>query len=312
MKKKLLISISVLIISIFVYIKTTPLVEHKESKVELDLTQYGIPVEQNHRANDLEIIALNYKKADNNKQSQVEKTKTRSVKETDKSDRLHLKDANNAKTNDSKTIEPQEHFVSYETVETKGAIAYNTIEESTDQLDEGQVNLLRAGEDGVYKIIDKYEVVDGARTLISSEKVIIKEALSEIIQVGIRKEQTSNGSYDSSVAYETLTYVNELRAQLGLPKLNWNESLAHASQQRSMEIAQAFSHTRPNGSAWYTVDERIMAENIAYGQKSARAVIDSFNNSSVHRENMMSAKWTSMYVSLYIKDGVYYWVQHFS
>lgn len=309
MKKKLIISASVFLISISVYLGTITLAKQNESNMEIDLEQLGIPVVHRTETKDLEILALNHKK-DNQKSEDSINVKKDKEKSEQKS--LKLQEENNKKSLEKKAQQEKELDISYETVETKGTIAYSTIEETTNQLDEGHISLLREGEDGAYKIIDKYKVVDGERTLISSEKVILKDAVNEIIQVGIRKEIDIKGNYDFSMAYETLAYVNELRAQAGLHRLNWNESLAHASQQRSIEIAQQFSHTRPNGSAWYTVDERIMSENIAYGQKSASAVIQSFNNSPVHRENMMSSKWDSMYVSLYIVDGVYYWVQHFA
>lgn len=87
---------------------------------------------------------------------------------------------------------------------------------------------------------------------------------------------------------------------------------------RAREIERSFSHTRPNGSSFYTalqeagITYQSAGENIAYGQTSAQEVMNVWMNSSGHRANILSGNYTSIAVAHYRSAaGVDYWVQLF-
>ena len=75
----------------------------------------------------------------------------------------------------------------------------------------------------------------------------------------------------------------------------------------------SFSHTRPNGSSWYTVNSKIMGgENLAYGYYDANSAVNAWMDSPTHRENILWPEFTKVAISVYAADdGTYYWAQEF-
>ena len=123
----------------------------------------------------------------------------------------------------------------------------------------------------------------------------------------------TSGSYDSSMARAVLDLVNQQRAAAGLPALSWNDTLAESAGIRATEIVVNWSHTRPDGSEWWTAGAQTeMGENLAYGQSSAEQAMTEWMNSPGHAENILRSSFTTMGVSCYVCNGTYYWVQHFA
>ena len=126
----------------------------------------------------------------------------------------------------------------------------------------------------------------------------------------------SDGHIASS-ALEAVSLVNAARAQHGCAGLTVSDSLMQAAAVRAEEIVDHFSHTRPNGSASYTVlddagiDFLIAGENIAYGQDTPQEVVDAWMNSESHRRNILNSEYTEIGTGCFVRDGVRYWVQIF-
>lgn len=124
-----------------------------------------------------------------------------------------------------------------------------------------------------------------------------------------------NASYINQV----LNLVNVERAKAGLSPLSLDAAINNAAMVRAEEIQSNFSHTRPNGSGFYTalreagVIYRQSGENIAWGQQSPAQVVDAWMNSSGHRANIMSPDFTRIGVG-YMENsvGTPYWVQLFA
>lgn len=109
-----------------------------------------------------------------------------------------------------------------------------------------------------------------------------------------------------------LEQVNEARAEIGLTELVWNGELAKAADIRAKEIEQIFSHVRPDGSEWWTVnDEVIYGENIARGYQNADSVMEAWMKSSEHKDNILYASFQTIGIALYESDGQWYWAQEF-
>lgn len=127
---------------------------------------------------------------------------------------------------------------------------------------------------------------------------------------------TSTGT--SSAAQAVLAEVNAARAQNGLSALTLDANMNRAAAVRAAELAQSFSHTRPNGSRGLTalneagVSYRAAGENIASGQQTAQAVVSAWMNSSGHRANILSASFGRMGVGQATIGGRTYWVQLFA
>lgn len=129
------------------------------------------------------------------------------------------------------------------------------------------------------------------------------------------QEDSSNQSFVRQV--EEL--VNEERAKAGLAPLQVSGAVTSAAQDRAVEIERSFSHTRPNGSSFSTVlTENGVSfmgsgENIAYGQRSPKEVMNTWMNSAGHRANILNGKFTTMGIGYYLNgSGTGYWVQLFT
>ena len=118
-----------------------------------------------------------------------------------------------------------------------------------------------------------------------------------------------------------LFWVNTERARHGLSELKTADVLNRAAEVRAEEISRSFSHTRPNGTAHYTVLQNYgitntyIGENIAGGQDSPTEVVKEWMESSGHRKNILNDTYNYMGNGYYYSAGSYYkdhWVQFFS
>lgn len=122
-----------------------------------------------------------------------------------------------------------------------------------------------------------------------------------------------SGTYDSSKEQAVFALVNEQRANAGLAALTWSDTLAGSARIRATEIVVVWSHTRPDGSAWYTAGAQMQTgENLAYGQTSSEQVMNEWMASIGHQENILRTSFTKIGIAVYSCNGVYYWVQHFA
>ena len=126
---------------------------------------------------------------------------------------------------------------------------------------------------------------------------------------------------------EIVERTNALRRENGLPALTMDDDLMHAAQVRAEEAAAnlAYRHTRPNGSSFKSVlrysGSMTAGENIGMKDDNLKGVpenlaeiqVDSWANSSGHRQNMLDADYTAAGAGI-AQDpfGMYYIVQLFA
>lgn len=129
----------------------------------------------------------------------------------------------------------------------------------------------------------------------------------------------NNQGTNSSYIQRVVDLVNEERTKIGLQKLQIAQDVTAAAQVRAKEISSSFSHTRPNGSHFTTalsengVSYRGAGENIAWGQQSPEAVMNTWMNSDGHRANILNKNFTTIGVGYYVgNDGRQYWTQLFT
>ncbi len=117
---------------------------------------------------------------------------------------------------------------------------------------------------------------------------------------------------DDSLGTSAFQLVNEIRAEHGLSQLTWDSNIAAAGEIRAEEITSNYSHTRPDGSDWYTADADLLyGENLAENYDSSSEVVSAWMNCEEHRENILDPTFTTGAVSTYEKDGKVYWAQEF-
>ena len=145
-----------------------------------------------------------------------------------------------------------------------------------------------------------------------------------------------NTNFDSVNIYVTLQYVklkepytpekayeelNAYRASNGLAAYTIYSDLETCAQIRAQELSSAFSHTRPNGSSWYTVNSKIMSgETIAVYDKQTKAfqtgggtttytesLIDAVKESASDRDNLLWPEFKKVGIRSYETDTKIYW-----
>ena len=107
--------------------------------------------------------------------------------------------------------------------------------------------------------------------------------------------------------------VNQKRTAAGLGALAKSEALTNAARVRASEIEGTFSHSRPNGSAWYTVDSSVMfGENLAKLYYTGESVVDAWMASPTHAANIMDGNFKTVGIAIYqASNGNWYWAQEF-
>ena len=112
-----------------------------------------------------------------------------------------------------------------------------------------------------------------------------------------------------------IALVNQAREKEGAPALSESETLDRDAAQRAYEIDQLFSHTRPDGTPYYTLDpEHMIGENIAMVISSpSERVFNLWMSSDGHRENILNPCYSSIGIGYYVDstNGRYYVVQNF-
>lgn len=127
-------------------------------------------------------------------------------------------------------------------------------------------------------------------------------------------------SSENEMEQEVLSIVNQERAARGLNALTWAEDLANVARAHSSDMISRnfFSHTNPDGQSPFDrlksngISYRAAAENIAYGQRSAKDVMNSWMNSSGHRANILNANLKEIGIgAVKNQKGTIYWTQVF-
>lgn len=123
-----------------------------------------------------------------------------------------------------------------------------------------------------------------------------------------------SGTAESQAAAKAaFDIVNAKRQEAGLGALTWNTGLEQASAVRAVEASQSFSHTRPDGSDWWTVNSNLMyGENLAKGYASADAAVTAWLNSPTHKANIMDVEFVSGAIAIHVNsNGQWFWAQEF-
>lgn len=121
------------------------------------------------------------------------------------------------------------------------------------------------------------------------------------------------------VELEVVELVNKERAKAGLEPLKSNWQVSRVAQFKSNEMRDKnyFSHTSPTyGSPFdmlknFNIQFTSAAENIAKGQTTAQAVMNSWMNSEGHRKNILTPSFTEIGVGHSTGNGPTLWTQIF-
>ena len=137
--------------------------------------------------------------------------------------------------------------------------------------------------------------------------------------VYLNQFRTENGVWQWDENDVSKTYFNTNDTNK-LEKLARDLNLEETAKIRAKEIAQSFSHTRPDGTSCFTAFPdgfMIMGENIAWGYTSAHSVTEAWKENKDmydgqgHRRNMLNPNFNCVGIAAYKLNGNIYWVQNF-
>lgn len=142
---------------------------------------------------------------------------------------------------------------------------------------------------------------------------------------GLRKDSITVTVIDPPIEqweHEVLTLVNKIRTKNNLSRLSWGDTCADAADVRANETMTLYSHTRPDGSSWFTAcpapsTNEASGENLAIGNAavSPATVVALWMGSESHRANILNPDYEKLAVGFVLDLGSNYktyWSQFFS
>ncbi|MCD8325859.1 MAG: CAP domain-containing protein [Lachnospiraceae bacterium] len=147
---------------------------------------------------------------------------------------------------------------------------------------------------------------ENTATIQDIEEASVSLPADETVTIQTSTEAVT-GTFHYEEAYKVLAMVNEHREEIGVSALALDEDMKEAAQIRAAEATLSWSHTRPDGEAWYTVSSLVKGENLAKGYNSAEDVFNAWMESDGHRENMEWILAATIYVAYFETSTGGYW-----
>ncbi len=154
--------------------------------------------------------------------------------------------------------------------------------------------------------------------LLASLTLVSCEAFTELQQTGEIKSVSSSSPKEVNMEASVLELINKYRASKGLKPLKMHaaiseESLRHSSDMASNKVP--FSHEGFNSRAKRLEGKingvKSIAENVAYGQRTAKEVVEDWIKSPGHKMNI-EGNYTQTGIGIAAnKKGVLYYTQIF-
>ncbi|MFD6209961.1 CAP domain-containing protein [Peribacillus sp. NPDC060253] len=170
-------------------------------------------------------------------------------------------------------------------------------------------------------IKDSNQIKVGQNITIPTNKQENSQSVPTTDQENNQSVPTSDQENNQSVEQQILSLVNEERSKKGLPSLAMDSAISHVAILKSEDMRDNnyFNHTSPRyGSPFemmksFGVSYNYAGENIAAGQPSAEAVMNSWLNSPGHKANILNKNYSKIGIG-HATGGKYshYWTQQFT
>ncbi len=121
---------------------------------------------------------------------------------------------------------------------------------------------------------------------------------------------TSVGATERSDVYVA---VNEIRREAGEGTLKVDKQLETCAAIRAEEASRNWSHTRPNGQTFNTVNKKIVyGENLVFTTDAEDDIVDMWMGSPAHADNILYSPFKTTGIGTYTAaDGTVYTCQLF-
>jgi len=105
-----------------------------------------------------------------------------------------------------------------------------------------------------------------------------------------------------TIQAQILSLINAERQKVGACALSARDDIAQASELRAKEASVLWSHTRPNGTQYFTANDSIYGENLSRGYKTASEIVRAWMRSDIHREVMLDSRYKGASIGAF-SDG---------
>ena len=168
--------------------------------------------------------------------------------------------------------------------------------------------------DTLWKIAQKYQV--GISEIISANDQFKNP---NMIYPGDKVTIPLPDEKIKSIEQTILNLVNQERRKNNIPELKLDWEISRVARYKSQDMCEKnyFNHNSPTyGSPFdmlkkFNISYQTAGENIAKGQKTAQAVMNSWMNSQGHRANILNKNFTKLGIGFYEKNNSIYWTQLF-
>ena len=289
----------------------------------------------------------NNKQVSNTEKSIIEETNQESSKTSvNTSEEVKIEDVDNATNNEEIKEKTEEVETSSKDADkdVAGEMTFNVTDTnktmySTTSLNVRDLPDASANKIGTYSFNDEVNITGicdngWVRVNYNNSTAYVKESYLSDDKVQVQKQPSTNsetnkettqatetpqetvvvgkqGTYDENKAREAFDIVNQIRADNGLGTLTWDSGLVEPAKIRAAEASITWSHTRPDGSAWYTVSGNIQGENLAKGYDSAQDAVNAWMASQGHKENILRGSFTRSAIAFFNTDNGWFWCQAF-
>lgn len=122
-----------------------------------------------------------------------------------------------------------------------------------------------------------------------------------------------NGTPETqAAAKQAFDQINAIRANNGLGAYVWNSGLESAAGVRAVEAVNKWSHDRPDGTEYWTVNPALVyGENLAKGYFGADAAVQGWMNSPTHKANILDYEFKTAAINIHVSGGDWYWAEEF-
>jgi uncharacterized protein YkwD len=153
------------------------------------------------------------------------------------------------------------------------------------------------------------QTADMSMVYIDEEAIALAGSVAD---ESMTDEERAEASELRAMAVSAFDQCNVLRQDRGLEVLEWDDSLELCAAVRASETATSFSHTRPNGNPWWTVNSDLMwGENLAKGFSTSESAVYAWMDSPTHAANILDSGFNTMSIAVYRVNGVLYFAQEF-
>lgn len=152
---------------------------------------------------------------------------------------------------------------------------------------------------------------------LKTASVAVFTCVALVIMISTHTERAISATtkVSSGNEWETalITQLNAERQNRNLPAYTeGGQKLKEAANVRAKEAEVLWSHTRPNGEPWWTVNDSAYGECLAKGYPSPADVITAWMESKSHRDVILDTTLTSIAVSIHTSNGVVYVAAEFN